>query len=544
MNKSWALYLREVVEDGPPGPWVVRPIEGLPLYNDAVADLEDVWLAAVEAPEGPRPLHVEIPPAGDPRDPLGDVTIIARSYLRYAFMEERRQHGGGTFDPAVTVRLEAPDGRHQEYQLVALDAAGRSREQGRLVFEWIEAESELDPLLAFVDPTLRIKAPGAAVDLELPIRRTAASDPDLPFTPIEGTDYSWRVQFLQDGLRLAGGEVISVAAVEIKTPHRTFVRWVCDDPSKTRDLPGSGDPMAAHGEALETDPNIIMEYAPGVRPAAVTIVGGPGEGDLRLVDATGGSAPQPHDLTVGEPVGLAGRLSLTVVQFSLNTSVQDKPVIVPPSQRDRDFRAQLSMIQVELPGIGNDQPHWLPFHTWPIRDPSQALRGAYRPTEVAIGDGRRVELMFSRQRRKLPSPAVLEDFVMDTHIGGFTGQNFSVLNWTSEVRFRDGDEWTDVQRVSVNHPQEHGGYSYYQAQWDPPDAARGYGGLNFTVLGVGNRHGVNTMLLGCCLSVLGMVYAFYVKPVIKRRRDRAARAAYAAVAAAVLAGPDDKEAWS
>jgi hypothetical protein len=41
------------------------------------------------------------------------------------------------------------------------------------------------------------------------------------------------------------------------------------------------------------------------------------------------------------------------------------------------------------------------------------------------------------------------------------------------------------------------------------------------VLGVGNRHGVNVMLLGCCLSVLGMIYAFYVKPVIKRRRQQA-----------------------
>jgi len=39
------------------------------------------------------------------------------------------------------------------------------------------------------------------------------------------------------------------------------------------------------------------------------------------------------------------------------------------------------------------------------------------------------------------------------------------------------------------------------------------------VLGVGNRVGVHVQLAGCCIAVLGMIYAFYVKPVIKRRRQ-------------------------
>jgi hypothetical protein len=30
---------------------------------------------------------------------------------------------------------------------------------------------------------------------------------------------------------------------------------------------------------------------------------------------------------------------------------------------------------------------------------------------------------------------------------------------------------------------------------------------------------VYTQLLGCCIAVLGMTYAFYIKPVIKRRRQ-------------------------
>jgi hypothetical protein len=112
---------------------------------------------------------------------------------------------------------------------------------------------------------------------------------------------------------------------------------------------------------------------------------------------------------------------------------------------------------------------------------------------------------------------------MDTHIGGFTGQNLSVLNWTSEIRFGDGGGWTEPVAVSVNDPKGHRGLWYHQAQWDPPDPETGHGGMSFTVLGVGNRHGVNLMLVGCCVSVLGMIWAFYIKPVIRRRWQQAAR---------------------
>ncbi len=63
----------------------------------------------------------------------------------------------------------------------------------------------------------------------------------------------------------------------------------------------------------------------------------------------------------------------------------------------------------------------------------------------------------------------------------------------------------------------------------------------YTVLGVGNRHGIYTQLAGCTIAVFGMLYAFYVKPVIKRRhleraQARAGSAAKAAAREAVVAG--------
>ena len=54
--------------------------------------------------------------------------------------------------------------------------------------------------------------------------------------------------------------------------------------------------------------------------------------------------------------------------------------------------------------------------------------------------------------------------------------------------------------------------------------------ISFCVVPAGNRNGVHVQLLGCGIAVAGMIYAFYIKPLIKRRRRDQ-----------VLAGLDQKE---
>jgi hypothetical protein len=524
--KSWALYLREVPVDGPAGPWIERPIDGLPLYNDYVADLNDVWTPAGGTSVPKRPLHVAVEPV-DPADPLPDVTLNVNSYLRYAVTETRRRKGGAIFDPVVRVGVISTSGRGQDYQLVALDPVERMEPGGRLVFEWMDTEADFDELLEVRAPMLTIAVPETSMLEEFPIRNPSDIDPILEFTRIEGTAYEWRVQNLHDGLQLPTGEVISVAVVEIRTPQRSWVRWVSDDPTKTRDLPDDDiDMAAAHGQSLPLEEGIVMGYKPRVGPAPITIAAGPAEDQLRLVLNFGPESPRIEPLEVGRPVSVSDSIALTVSEYSAYTTIETRPAIVAMRQRNKDVRARMSMIQVEMP---DGWSSWLRFHHWPFNDTLRSFGLAmFEPTRMELPDGRRVEFMFSRQRRALPAPVVLDDFEMQTHTGGYSGQNISVLNWTSQIRFRQDDGWSDVLAVSVNDPRTYGGLSYFQAQWDPPDPERGYAGLNYTVLGVGNRHGVNIMLLGCCVSVLGMIYAFYVKPFIKRKQRLAV---YAQVAA-------------
>ena len=152
-------------------------------------------------------------------------------------------------------------------------------------------------------------------------------------------------------------------------------------------------------------------------------------------------------------------------------------------------------------------------------------RSPYKPSLIRLADGREVEVLFSRQRLPLGTDIALEEFILTSQLGGVTGAMSTIRDDTSAVRFRDaGTEWSQPVRVSVNAPIEHDGLWYFQAQWDTTassseEGVRPSAGLNYTVLGVGNRNGVYIQLLGCVIAVAGMLYAFYVKPVIKRRRQ-------------------------
>ena len=86
----------------------------------------------------------------------------------------------------------------------------------------------------------------------------------------------------------------------------------------------------------------------------------------------------------------------------------------------------------------------------------------------------------------------------------------------------DRTGYDTITDFTVNSPTEYGGYWYFQSMWDKPPRNQPTGGMNYTGLGIGNRNGVYTQLLGCCLAVVGMIFAFYVKPIMVRRRAEAA----------------------
>lgn len=531
LAKSWALYVRK------PGAatWTERRIDGLPLYNDYVASRDAVFQVGGQEL---LPLHaIDIPiPATDPADPCADVDFRVTGYLRYAVMRSRYVEGpeGSAENPVAFVTVTDDRSQRGDYRLVARDPELSRADGGVLRFTEITDEAALAPILK--QPSLIISIPSQNIEIREEIRDVAAANPDAPFVEINGSGvegkaaYAYRVVNVRDDVPI-GNASVSLAILEVRTPKGVFRRWVFSDPTLTRDVVAP-DASDAHGAPKLEDESIEVRYEPGNGLALVTLVHGPEQGRLRMVSAFGGAEANVQEISEGKPAPVASGVIVTVEDLMLHAVLENKPLVIPREERQRDAMEMFALIQLEAPGA---RAQWIPFNRWVSDSTREVLRRSpYQPRSVTLADGQVIEVLFSRQRLPLNTRVALDEFVLTSHVGGFTGAQGSIRDYTSRVRFRDpaagadstatNSGWSAPVEVSVNNPIEHDGLWYFQAQWDPPEDSREEGetpsqGFNYTVLGVGNRNGVYVQLLGCCIAVSGMIYAFYVKPVLKRRRQ-------------------------
>ncbi|MCH9022851.1 MAG: cytochrome c biogenesis protein CcsA [Planctomycetes bacterium] len=321
------------------------------------------------------------------------------------------------------------------------------------------------------------------------------------------------------------------------------------------------DATGAGHEEIELDEGIVMRYEPGFQPGLITVVAGPAVGRggaieiwIRKIDGS----IERQAVRVGERVSLTTGSTVHIERYLRHAMPVERPRIVPVSRRNSDAGEQFSMIQLEIENKGQVETKWLAFHAYvfPSRQYHYLGRFFYNPTRFQLPGGEVIEAVFSRQRQKLPRPVVLEDFKLTSHVGGYTGETGSIRDWTSYVRFLASPETDnpdlsglqastfgaesgmvvdegmlgEVRQLSTNAPIEDGGMWFFQSYWDKPFAGpgpsagsglatgAGSSGFNFTGLGVGNRRGVFVQLVGCCIAVVGMLYAFYVKPILIRRR--------------------------
>lgn len=546
VQKSWALYVRDIT-GGVPSPWVQRRVDGLPLYNDSVRSADVIWSApGDEAPV--HPLSVSVPPERE-HDPLPSTTLRITDYLRYARMQVRRAEGG-PLDPFVDVVLDEGTGISEfPYTLVAFDPQRSHADQGFVGFHWTRSEDEHDDYGEPTPPRLELRVPGVDEPLVHTISSAALSDPELGWTSVPGADLEFRVEFLQsfNEEQLVG----KLACVELRTsePARHWRRFVWDDPDSpaTVDLPpstfddeGRRDITPQPGQELEGLAELVdVRYLPARAAEPITILAGPEPEQLGVVlNLVPGQPGEYLPVEVGERIALNGDgATLKIVDYAAHSRVEARPYRVPLRERESQVRHRMAMIGLEVPGSVEGHV-WVPYHHYPLDSQRDNLRRFnYDPAEISMRDGRTYQVVLSRQRFPLPAPVVLDDFTLTEHVGGFTGSTLSIRDWTSQVRFERADgSFSEAMPVSVNAPAEYGGLSYFQMEWDPPSPSRGQGdvpskGLNYTVLGVGNRHGVMIQLLGCAVAVLGMIYAFYVKPILRRRLVARARARASAGAA-------------
>jgi hypothetical protein len=499
-----AVYVRPAGSEA----WSQRQLEGLPHYHERIGDHADVW--------GSRELGLPLERLRLPGEPveaddgLPDVDVVVTGYLRYATMRARWKDGGARLNPVLGVMLDVAGQTPHDLDLAAFDAA--AHRSGGIDFAWVESAEELAERTHAGVARLHIEVPEHEVvlDVDVPDEAMAAG----VFEAIGSSPFAYRIGNRVDSLPLRDGRVVSVVLVEIRTPERTFTRMVADDPSSTHDMGPAAD-SSGHTNTT-TDERIAMTYHSAPGRSSLTVFAGPEPIGFKVAWGSRLLSAQ-----LGERLALNDEVALTLKYLYKNARRERRPWIIPLAERDREVRKSLSMVQVELSSGDWRHTEWLPYHHYVF--PSAQYRSGFlrfAPTTVKMPNGRAIELLFSRRREPLPSAVALHDFTLLTHQGGLIGRNSNVRDYVSQLCFADNTGgWSEPLQMSLNKPAERGGFWFFQSFWDAPD--QNSAGMNYTGVGVGNRNGVYIQLLGTVIAVLGMIYAFYIKPIILRRhRDR------------------------
>ena len=515
--KSWGLFVRRVGDTQ----WRQRPIHGLPRYNDRIGSRELVFTDS-PSPLPIRPIDLPVPQSVE-GDALGSTSVRITGYLRYAQMGRRWHDGDGPINPVVHVSISSDRGGEERAELFAFDRSRRRSADGVIALRWLSDFAATATLPQTAGSTLHVEVPASNVAFDVTLSPELVVGEDGPFIPIEGTDFAYRIANYVNELSMGDGQLVSVAMVDIQTPEGQFRRMVADTAARTRDM--HGDDPDPHGMATRTpvppDPRIVMTYQPASSPVILAAY----PGGLYLVVNGAAGRTLGRDIEVGEVVSLGSGVTLRVESYWPRATAEVKPTVIAPKHRRRDAGEMFSMIRLEVDTGNRVEYKWLRFNQYALVDDTFTYGGrfAYLPERFRLDDGTEIEVLFSRERRRLPAPIALESFELDTHVGGYSGAVSTIRNYVSRLRFREQDGWTEPAAIQVNAPTEFGGYWFFQSTWDKPPQGNPGGGMNYTGLGVGNRNGVYIQLAGCCLAVTGMLFAFYVKPTIKRRRHEASR---------------------
>ncbi len=435
------------------------------------------------------------------------ITMEIDGYLPYAQVQPVPIAGDGPVEPIVKVRVERAGSAPLENWLMGRLASQSMLalpDGARVEFRWLGEQAEIDP--AWKEPvkgrhvlSVRVKEPAIQRDFDVTVGQTIA---------VDGTGYKLTIKELLSDWPLMTkgfeGAHTPIARVWVETPSQQYERSVLMRYSElNQDRDATGAKMSQTADLV--DVNLELSYidadvdhfliAAGQSLAPVVIHTAPG-GARSMAALEPGGEFSPGD-----------GLKLTLVDFLVRPTFASQPVVIPERQRRSlmDVGRQHSLIRVRLASKDGEWSRhvWVPFSQY-----NAEVNDGTTPTLVEDVPGvGSFQLIYGRARRRLPTTMALERLATEYYPG-----REQPREWTSHFRYRDPQTGrAQVGRAFLNNTYTIGDWTFFQAS-----AAQD--GKSFTVLGVGNRRGVMTMLLGCTLISLGMIYAFAVKPILVKRR--------------------------
>jgi len=481
------------------GPEIMVPLPTLPFFHERLAVNPD------DQSPG-NPLNIPIPAEALAADPvLKAANLSITGYYPFATVESAK----------ASVRI----------------AAGNS-------FRWLTANTPAQRVLdmdtvgveLLYHPTperiaaLSAPAPDSrAITVRIPklnLMKTYAATQDRDIA-IEGTPYVLTPRDLTPPMQMAsagyehaisGGIAIDVQRKdEDKTV--TFQRLVL-----TRYPERSPDFVTVDGKSKRiqdrVDNDIEITFQDGTRDQFWLIVND--DDTLTSIHRKVGGGVEVKPAKPGDRLGPI----LSLAEYTLLPVAQWTPNSARPMSLTAADVIQYSAIEMHIAAGAvqiNDVP--VPFIEFAGAQGSRLER---EPTLLKVPGVGLLKMVLSTTRRSLPSLLTLTQFDLKK----YAGASDFIEDYTSTVRVVDRDTHAEKTVVAhLNSPAEDHGQYLFQAQWDgiadAPPAKR------FTVLGVGNRPGIRVMVTGAILMVIGVLYSFYIKPILlnKRRADLAAFAA-------------------
>jgi hypothetical protein len=495
------------------GDEILRDTEGRPTPSKRTSPA--VTVAGVRIPTGWFE-HWRMPIALDTPGLPFDVKITG--FVPYlSRVEPTLAEGGDKENPAVRLKLSSGSESLERSLLAFSPARSILDTQTPFEFRWVTSEQERDALLRPLAGPNELM-----IEIKDPPTTQTFSISEGQIIRVEGTPYELTVKSLSPHwpMMTPGYEGASspMASVDVTNGEKRYNRTVIQRfPELSQDIDEEG---VRHREG-PYDPNLVLRY----RTAAsgwVLITAGPDlPAALGIFDPDGSVRREPLEVGQPRPLTLAGaRVNIELAALVRNAREDIRPVIEPLERRRPGLLARsLSAVRLELTGRGEHkdwhETRWCLFSFYPRLDLEAD------PIYVQLpGESERWELIYSRVEHDLGGqlgPGSLT-------VTFFPGQR-GVESWRSDYLVkRDGADQVAHGSVYTNQTDTVGKWTLFQSTADGRDHWK------WTGLGVGNRKGIWPMLLGCILIPLGALYAFYVKPVLLRRRMERAQVRSAATA--------------
>lgn len=445
-------------------------------------------------------------------------------------------------DPAgqlVGVKVDLPDphtGRSSTTMLVSADSQKRNFNLGGVTVEhWHLPMFDVDQFIQQADQMHRLDVAVGDYKQSLFVKVGQTYE-------IGPTGYSFTVEGFNPSFPLSGtGEPVKVLTLMVKNTaagkESQFRRMVINGRPEIQtdfklNVPGAGPMGQRQKEPLDKD--LLITYTVndthGLTPADGS------EKHILITTADGGITHLVTSLDQGTarvPLGPDGSFTIGPNDGGvklLATRIDglrrsERVMEVPPAQRQRlvGESGMAQVISVRLKYGQWSQVVHVPYVPWALEPVGTSGWSEARPVEIP-GVPAKIQLAMCNTWKAAPARLTLENFELVTYPGGNPATTNLFRDFISTLRIDDSVTGQELVRgqAKMNSPIyfDNGNWLFFQSGYDKEAMA--------TIIGVGNRPGVSVMTGGCILMTVGLLWAFYLKPVIiRRRKEKALREAAA-----------------